>query len=66
VAHPEHVAVVVTGDEAAVADRADPGVLAGPAVPETRADEAAAIAAEAVVPGASGHRSEKIQASKNA
>jgi hypothetical protein len=41
-------------------------VLAVPAVPETRADEAAAIAAEAVVPGASGHRSEKIQASKNA
>ena len=61
--HPEHVAVAVTGDEAAVADRADPVVLA---VPGTRVDEAAAIAAEAVVPGASGHRSEKIQASKNA
>jgi hypothetical protein len=52
--HPEHVAAAVTGD---VVDRA---------VQETRADVAAAIAAEAVVPGASGHRSAKIQDSKNA
>jgi hypothetical protein len=33
---------------------------------ETKVDVGAAIAAEAVVPGANGHRSEKIQASKNA
>jgi len=67
--HPEHVAVAVTGAVAAVVGpeiRADPMVQVVRAVPETRADEAAAIAAEAVVPGASGHRSEKIQASKNA
>ncbi len=57
--------MAVTGDVAVVVDRADP---VGPeirAVPETRAGEAAASAAEAVVPGASGHRSEKIQASKS-
>ena len=58
--------MVVTGD---VGDPAVQETRAGPvvrAVQETRADVAAAIAAEAVVPGASGHRSEKIQASKNA
>ena len=60
--HPEHVAVAVAVTEDVV-DRADPVVRA---VPETRVDEAAAVAAEAVVPGASGHRSEKIQASKSA
>ena len=62
--HPEHVAVVVAVAVAVtedVVDRADPVVRA---VPETRVDEAAA--AEAVVPGASGHRSAKIQDSKNA
>ena len=58
--------MAVTGDEAAVVDRAVPVVLEIRAVPETRVDVAAASAAEAVVPGASGHRSEKIQASKNA
>jgi len=65
--HPEHVAVAVvavTEDvAAAVADRADPVVRVAP---ETRVDEAAASAAEAVVPGAIGHRKEKIQASKSA
>jgi hypothetical protein len=70
--HPEHVAVAaaaaVTGDvvAAAVADRVDPVVRVVRVAPETRVDEAAASAAEAVVPGAIGHRNEKIQASKNA
>jgi len=63
VAEAAAVAVAVTEDVEAVVDRADPVVRA---VPKTRVDEAAAVAAEAVVPGASGHRSEKIQASKSA
>ena len=72
--HPEHVAeavaVAVTGVVAVVVDQVvvvvDRAVPVVRAVPETRADEAAAIAAEAVAPGASGRRSEKIQAWKNA
>ena len=42
-----------------------PALVAG-GVERGTVDVAAAIAAEAVVPGVNGHRSEKIQASKNA
>ena len=52
--------MAVTGDVADVAAQA------AQAAQETKVDVWAAIAAEAVVPGANGHRSEKIQASKNA
>ncbi len=61
--------MVVTGDVADVVVQAVQAVQAAQAAQaaqETRVDVAAAIAAEVVVPGANGHRSEKIQASKNA
>ena len=65
--HPEHVAVAVTEAEAAAVDQAVPEeireAVVDQAVPEEIREAAAApaSAAEAVVPGEIGHRSEKIQ-----
>ena len=64
--HPEHVAVAVIGDVADVVAQVAQVAQEIKVAQETKVDVGAAIAAEAVVPGANGHRSEKIQASKNA